>query len=177
MVLYIYFTNTKWKDFYIFRSIVLNLFKDNIRRWRGWMWRSWAVVWLHVFCSCEVNYFPILRNDIAEVVKLFNFFTFNSRATVLGDIPTVSMSVAYFLKTSKICGIVLCNKWCIHTESEYNFFTQVDHMYYYIVNIKAQISRRCVWCTFRVLCSGRVTEQQLAHRQLLSAKELFPLVY
>ncbi len=36
--------------------------------------------------------------------------TFNSRATVLVDIPAVSMPIACSLKTCNICGIVLCDK-------------------------------------------------------------------
>ena len=36
--------------------------------------------------------------------------TFNFLATALVDIPVVSMPIAHSLKTSDICGIVLCDK-------------------------------------------------------------------
>ena len=36
--------------------------------------------------------------------------TFNSQATALEDIPSVSMPTARSLKTCNICGVVLCDK-------------------------------------------------------------------
>ena len=36
--------------------------------------------------------------------------TFNSLTTALVDIPAVSMPIARNLKTSDICGIILCDK-------------------------------------------------------------------
>ena len=36
--------------------------------------------------------------------------TFNLLATALIDIPAVGMPIAHSLKTSDICGIVLCDK-------------------------------------------------------------------
>ncbi len=76
------------------------------RRWRCWMWRSWAGV---VTRGLRLD---VLQNSLKRLWRrlMVEKLTFNSRTTALVDIPAVSMAIARSLKTHDICGIVLCDK-------------------------------------------------------------------
>ncbi len=79
-------------------------------RWRCWMWRSWAGVvtrGLQLWSPLDVlpNYLKRLWRRL-----MVEKWRFNSRTTVLVDIPAVSMPIAHSLKTCDISGIVLCDK-------------------------------------------------------------------
>ncbi len=79
-------------------------------RWRCWMWRSWAGVvtrGLRLWGRLDVP-----PNSLKRLWRqlMVEKWTFNSQATVLVDIPAVSMPITRSLKTCHICGIVLCDK-------------------------------------------------------------------
>ncbi len=79
-------------------------------RWRCWMWRSWAGAdtrGLRLWGRLDV-----LPNSLNRLWRwlMVEKWTFNSRATVLVDIPAVSMPIVYSLKTCNICDIVLFDK-------------------------------------------------------------------
>jgi hypothetical protein len=63
---------------------------------------GFRLAWLH----------DILPNSLKRHLKLLMVekITSNSLATALVDILAISMPIACFIKTSDICGIVLCDK-------------------------------------------------------------------
>ncbi len=79
-------------------------------RWKCWMWRSWAGV---VTRGLKLwGQLDVLPNSLKCLWRwlMVEKWTFNSRSTVLVDIPAVRMPIACSLKTCNICGIVLCDK-------------------------------------------------------------------
>ncbi len=79
-------------------------------RWRRWMWRSWAGVITHGLRLW--GQLDVLPNSLKRLWRwlIVEKWTFNSWATVLVDIPVVSMPIARSLKICNICGIVLWDK-------------------------------------------------------------------
>ncbi len=79
-------------------------------RWRCWMWRSWAGVVTHGLWLW--GRLDVLPNSLKRLWRwlMVEKWTFNSRATVLVDIPAVSMPIARSLKICDICGIVMYDK-------------------------------------------------------------------
>ncbi len=69
----------------------------------GWCGYTWSAVMRPVGCTAKFSE-RLWRWLMVEK------WTFNSWATALVNIPAVSMPIARSLKTSDICGIVLCDK-------------------------------------------------------------------
>ncbi len=77
-------------------------------RWRCWTWRTWAGVVTHGLRLW--GWLAVLPNSLKCLWKqlMVDKWTFNSQATALVDIPSLSMPIARSLKTCDVCVCAVC---------------------------------------------------------------------